>query len=137
VNKSISVMGQLYGHIYAMVQCHECRWHHQIQFVQGYTGSHWMLPLGNNMFQIALAAARVPCKTQRQKNTTSSAGHSDGHGDAPVSYHLHQPMEEVPASIEFTGQCHWVSICTNKSNRTCQCWFSSFFMVHSEKKGVR
>jgi hypothetical protein len=35
-------------------------WHHPMQHVQGYTGSHWTLPSGNYSLRITLAAARAP-----------------------------------------------------------------------------
>jgi hypothetical protein len=34
--------------------------HCLMQHVQGNSGSHWMLPLGNYLLCIALAAVRVP-----------------------------------------------------------------------------
>jgi hypothetical protein len=38
------------------------RWHCLMQHVQGYSGSHWMLPLGNYLLRIAPAAARATGK---------------------------------------------------------------------------
>jgi hypothetical protein len=40
------------------------RQHCPMRHVQGYTGSHWMLPLGNYSLRIAPAAARA---TQQMK----------------------------------------------------------------------
>jgi hypothetical protein len=38
------------------------RWHCPMRHVQGYSGSHWMLPLGNYLLRIAPAAARATGK---------------------------------------------------------------------------
>jgi hypothetical protein len=43
---------------------------------------------------IALAAAQVPFKTAKMKEYINFAGHSKGHGNAPVLYIAHHPMEE-------------------------------------------
>jgi hypothetical protein len=38
------------------------RWHHPMRHVQGYSGSDWMLPLGNYLLRIAPAAVRATGK---------------------------------------------------------------------------
>jgi hypothetical protein len=38
------------------------RWHRLMQHVQGYSGSHWTLALGNYSLRIAPAAARATGK---------------------------------------------------------------------------
>jgi hypothetical protein len=55
--------------------------HRPMQHVQGYTGSHWMLPLGNYLLRIAPAATANKTTT---KTCTHIAGHFDGHGGALV-----------------------------------------------------
>jgi hypothetical protein len=69
--------------------------HPPMQHVQDNTGSHWMLPLGNYLLRIALAATRATANKTMMKTYTYFAGHFDGHGDAPVHYRPHCPMEVV------------------------------------------
>jgi hypothetical protein len=38
------------------------RWHRPMQHAQGYSGSHWMLPLGNYALHITPAATRATGK---------------------------------------------------------------------------
>jgi hypothetical protein len=38
------------------------RWHCPMRHVQGYSGSHWTLPLGNYLLRIASAATRATGK---------------------------------------------------------------------------
>jgi hypothetical protein len=75
-----------------------------MQHVQGYTGSHWMPPLGNYLLRIALAGARATANKTTMKKYTYFAGHSDGHGGAQVQYSAHCLMEE------FHGfpRSHWM-----------------------------
>jgi hypothetical protein len=63
-----------------------------------------MPPEGKYLIRITPAVARVPFKTTTMKEYTNFAGHSDGHGNAPVIYLLHRPMEEV---LGFTRR-HWM-----------------------------
>jgi hypothetical protein len=77
--------------------------HCPMQHVQGYTGSHWMPPLGNYSLLIALAAARATANKTMMKKYTSFAGSFDGHDNAPVCYHAHCPIEVVQG---FT-RSHW------------------------------
>jgi hypothetical protein len=60
-------------------------------------------PLGKYPLCIALAAARVTYKTTTIKKHTYFASHSDGHGNAPVSYCVHRSIEKVQ---RFDGS-HW------------------------------
>jgi hypothetical protein len=71
---------------------------------QGEAGSHWMPPAGNYLLHIAPSAARVPFKTMTMKEYTNFAGLFDGHGNAPVLYLVHPPMEEFQG---FT-RSHWM-----------------------------
>jgi hypothetical protein len=50
--------------------------------------------LGNYLLHIAPAAAQIPFKTTKMKEYINFAGHSKGHGNAPVLYLAHHPMEE-------------------------------------------
>jgi hypothetical protein len=80
-NKCTSVAGHFDGHADALKQYTQ---HHPMQHVQGYTGSHWMPPLGDYLLRIAPAAARAIIKQLTMKKYTYFAGHFDGHGNAPV-----------------------------------------------------
>ncbi len=92
MSKCTSSAGHFDGHGGALVQY---KAHFLMQHVQGYTRSHWMLPLGNHLLLIAPAAARVTAKETKTKTYTYFAGHFDGHGNAPVHCGAHSPMEEV------------------------------------------
>jgi hypothetical protein len=74
-----------------------------MQHVQGYSGSHWMLPLGNYLLCIAPAAARATSNKTKMKKWASFASHFDGRGGVPVQYHVHCKMEEV----QGFGRSHW------------------------------
>ncbi len=88
------------GHADALKQY---TWHCPMQHVQGYTGSHWMPPLGNYLLRITPAAARVTGKQMTMKKNTYFASCFDGHDNALVCYHVHCPIEEVQG---FT-RSHW------------------------------
>jgi hypothetical protein len=72
-------------------------------YVQGYSGSHWMLPLGDYLLCIAPTATRATANKTTTKTCTHFAGHFDGRGGAHVQYHVHRPMEKVQG---FT-RSHW------------------------------
>jgi hypothetical protein len=78
--------------------------HLLIQHVQGYTKSHWMLPSGNYLICIAPSAARATANKITMKTYFYFSGCFDGHGNAPVHYRMHHPMEEVQG---FT-RSHWM-----------------------------
>jgi hypothetical protein len=63
----------------------------------------WTPPLGDYLLHGAPAATRATANKTTMKKYTYFAGHSDGHGDAPVRYRAHRPMEKVQG---FTGS-HW------------------------------
>ena len=46
--------------------------HHLIEHVQGFTGSHWMLPLGKCLCRIAPAAAKVNEFVETTQNTNKT-----------------------------------------------------------------
>jgi hypothetical protein len=50
------------------------------------------------------AAARATANKTTTKQMTNFAGHFDGHGNAPVPYHVHHLMEEV----QGFGRSHWM-----------------------------
>jgi hypothetical protein len=72
--------------------------------IQGFAGSHWAPPTGNYLLQIAPVAAGVPFKTTTMKEYSNFAGHSNFHGNAPVQYLAHHPIEEFQG---FTSS-HWM-----------------------------
>jgi hypothetical protein len=74
-----------------------------MQHVQGYSGSHWMLPSGDYSLRIAPVAARATGKQTAISKYTYKAGHFDGHGNVPVCNCAHRTMEEVQG---FT-RSHW------------------------------
>jgi hypothetical protein len=94
-----SSTGRFDGHSDALEQY---RWHRPMQHVQGYSGSHWMPPLGDYSLHIAPAAARATANKIMTKKCTRKTGHFDGCGGALVQYRAHCPIEEVEG---FVG-CH-------------------------------
>jgi hypothetical protein len=100
MNKSTSVFGHFDGHGGALGQY---RRHCPMRHVQGYLRSHWTLPSGNYLLCIALVAARATGKQTTINKYTYFAGCFDDHGDVPVRYHAHCPLEEVQG---FT-RSHW------------------------------
>jgi hypothetical protein len=58
-NKCTSSAGRFDGHGGAPEQY---RWHCLMWHVQGYSGSHWMLPLGNYLLRSASATTRATGK---------------------------------------------------------------------------
>jgi hypothetical protein len=100
-NECTSSTGRFDGHGGAPEQYrrHCPMWH-----VQGYSGSHWMLALGDYLLCIAQAAARATSKQTKIKKYTLKAGHVDDHGDAPEHNCTYRPMEEVQS---FT-RSHWM-----------------------------
>jgi hypothetical protein len=54
-NECISVAGHLDGHAEALKRYMR---HRLMQHVQGYTGSHWLLPLSDYLLRIAPVAIR-------------------------------------------------------------------------------
>ncbi len=66
-----------------------------MQHVQGYSGSHWMLALGDYSLHIAPVAARATGKQTTINKYTYKAGCFDGHGYASVCNYAHCLMEEV------------------------------------------
>jgi hypothetical protein len=58
-NKCTSSAGRFDGHSGAPEQY---RWYCPMWYIQGYSGSHWMLALGNYLLCIAPAAARATGK---------------------------------------------------------------------------
>jgi hypothetical protein len=99
--KCTSTVGHFDGHGGLRVQHEE---HCPMQHVQGYSGSHWMPPSGDYSLRIALAAARATGKQTTMNKYTYFSGRFDSHGNAPVRYCVHRPMEKVQG---FT-RCHWM-----------------------------
>jgi hypothetical protein len=64
-NKCTSVVGHFNGHAEALKQY---IWNCLMQHVQGYSGSHWMLPSDNHSLRIALAAARATANKSSMTN---------------------------------------------------------------------
>jgi hypothetical protein len=66
-NKCTSSAGHFDGHSGAPEQY---RWHPPMRHVQGYSGSHWMLPSGDYLLPIAPAAARATTNEMTTKKCT-------------------------------------------------------------------
>jgi hypothetical protein len=132
-SKCTSVVGHFEGLADAPEQY---RWHHLMQHVQGYPGSHWMPPSGDYLLCIVTAAARATANKMTTKKWTNFAGHFDGRGGAPVCYRAYPPMEKVQDfTLEATGCCHWASIAANSIKGTwLRQFFSMFFIVNMLKK---
>jgi hypothetical protein len=62
-----SFAGHFDGHSGAPEQY---RWHRLMRHVQGYSGSHWMLPSGDYSLRIAPAAARATANEMTTKKRT-------------------------------------------------------------------
>jgi hypothetical protein len=86
-----SVIGYFDGHGGPPVQY---KVHRLMQHVQGYSGSHWMLPSGNYLLRITPAAARATANETTTKKCTKKTGHVDGRGGAPVQNRMHCLIEE-------------------------------------------
>jgi hypothetical protein len=67
-SKCASAAGHFEGHAEALKQS---TWHRSMQHVQGYKGSHWMLPLGDFSLRIALVAAMATINTPTMQNVPS------------------------------------------------------------------
>jgi hypothetical protein len=67
MNKCTSSAGHFDGHSGALEQY---RWHRLMRHVQGYSGSHWMPPLGNYSLHITPAAARATANKATMKKCT-------------------------------------------------------------------
>jgi hypothetical protein len=100
-NKCTSVVGHFDGHGGAPGQY---KWHCSMGNVQGYLRSHWMPPLGDYLLPIALVAARATGKQPTINKYTYFADRFDAHGNVPVQYRAHHPMEEIQG---FT-RSHWM-----------------------------
>ncbi len=99
-NKCTSVEGNFDGRMDASKQYTQ---HCLMQHVQGYTLSHWMPSSGNYLLRIGPAAARATANETTMKTYTCFAGRFDGHGNAPVRYRTHHPME----GVEGYTKSHW------------------------------
>jgi hypothetical protein len=66
-NKCTSFASRFDGHSGAPEQY---RWHCLMRHVQGYFGSHWMLPLGDYLLRIAPAATRATANKTTMKKCT-------------------------------------------------------------------
>jgi hypothetical protein len=110
------------------------RRHCLMRHVQGYSGSHWMPPLGNYSFHIAQGAARATANKTTAKNGPILLAISM---DAAVlqynTTHIAQ-WRRSKASLEATGRHHRASVAANSINGTWLRWFFMFFIVNTLKK---
>jgi hypothetical protein len=117
------VIGHFNGHGSLPVQYEA---HVPIHHIQGYSGSHWMLTLGNYLLCIAPAAARATGTQKTTNKYTYKACHFDGHAMCLyVSAHISQ-WRRSRALLEATGHRHWASIMSDNIKGT---WLRRFFYV--------
>jgi hypothetical protein len=100
--------------------------HCPMQHVQGYSGSHWMPPLGNYSLRIAPGATRATGKQTTINKYTYKAGHFDCHCNAPGHNRAHRPMEEVQGFTRSNWMPPSGKFMSNNIKRT---WLRQFFNV--------
>jgi hypothetical protein len=132
-NKCTSSTSCFDGHGGALEQY---RQHHLMRHVQGYSGSHWMLPSGDYLVCIAPAAARATGKQKTINKYTYKAG--------PLLMAMAMRRYVTAciaqwwrsrASLEATGRHHRVSIMSDKIKGT---WLHQFFYVfHRQNRRKR
>jgi hypothetical protein len=111
------------------------RWHHPMQLVQGYLGSHWMLPSSNYLLRITPAAARQQANKQQSTNTpTLLAVLMATAMPRYNTVHIAQ-WRRSRASQEATERRHWASIVANCIKGTwLRRFVLMFFIINKLKK---
>jgi hypothetical protein len=111
--------------------------HHPMQYAQGCTGSHWVLPLGDYLLCIAPAAARATeTKQQQRHKLTLLAVLMAMAMRRYVTAHIAR-WTRSRASLEATGRHHWATIMSNNIKGTYLHWLLlMFFIVNTLKMGV-
>jgi hypothetical protein len=99
-NKCTSFAGRFDGPADAPWQC---RMHFPMEEVQGFGRSHWILVIGQVSTVYCPSGHQGHIQNNDDEKHTYFASHSDGHGDAPVSYCMHHSIEKVH---RFNGS-HW------------------------------
>ncbi len=125
MSECTSSTGHFNGHGDALVQYEA---HGPMQHVQGYTGSHWTLPLGNYSFCIAPEAARATANEQGQKHTPTLLAIL-----MAMAIHCYITMHiarwrRSRAPLEATGLHHLVSIMSDNIKET---YLHQFFLMVS------
>jgi hypothetical protein len=127
-NKCTSIAGHFDGHVEALKQYMR---HCPMQHVQGYTGSHWMLPSGNYSLRIAPAAARATANKTTMQNAPTLLAVLMATMMRQYNNERMAQWRSFMAFIKATKRCHQVSTRFDITNRTCQCW--SFLTFYREK----
>ncbi len=95
-------------------------------------------PEASRHLQWAATCSVFPQQLPGSHAKTYFIGRSDGHGNVPVPYCEHHPIEEwrCRALLEVPGCRHWVSICLDRNNLTRKGVFSSSTCQKERVRGV-
>ncbi len=111
------------------------RRHHPMLHVQGYSGSYWMLPLGDYLLRIAPVAARATANKTKTKNVPKRLVILMAAGVREYNTAHIAQWRRLRALLEATKRCHRASKAANRHNRSCMCqFFTSFFIINLYKK---
>jgi hypothetical protein len=111
---------------------------HPMQHLQGYTGSHWTLPLGNYLLRIAPAAARVTGKQTIMNNKPTLLAFLMAMTVCKyITGHIAH-WRRSRASLEAPQCRHWARVNYNNIKGTYHCRvFVAFFIVNTMKMGAK
>ena len=114
------------------------RHHCPMRHVQGYSGSHWILALGDYLLRIAPASARATGTKQQSTNTQAKLAVLMATAMRWYDTVCIAQWMRSRALLEATGCHHWASACSNSINWTCQhLLLLMFFIVKSSKKATK
>jgi len=105
--------------------------HCPMQHVQGYSGSHWTLPLGDYSLRIAPATARATTRKTTMQNVPTLLAILMAIAMRQYNTKLITQWRRYRAFINATTCHHQASTCSDSTNRTCQCRLILAF--HHEK----
>jgi hypothetical protein len=105
--------------------------HHPMQHVQGYSGSHWMLPSGNYSLRIAPGATRATGKQTTINKYTKKMAILMAAAMRLYNTTRIAQWRRSRALLEAVKCCHWASIATNSIKGT---WHCKFFWCFSLSK---
>jgi hypothetical protein len=99
-----------------------------MQYVQGYLGSHWTLPLGNYLLRIAPAAARATGKQTTSTNTPKKVAMLMAAAVRQYNTARITQWRRSRALLEATGRRHRASVMSDNINWT---WLRHFLLLFS------
>ena len=129
-SKCASVAGHFDGHAEALKRY---MWHHLMQHVHGFTGSHWTPPSGDYLLRIDPSAARAAINSTIMQHVltllaVSMAIAMQRYFSAPIAQ-----WRRFVAFIKATKHHHWTSTCSDIIKGTRQLrLFRTLF--HREKE---